>query len=68
MPERNMNTMLVSTARSGVGLRPANWRLRGARAGSSGSMSGHNSSSISSLGIASCQAKQDRKLTPTQKS
>lgn len=68
MPERNTNTMPVSTARSGVGLRPAYWRLRGARAGRSGSMSDHNSSSISSLGIASCQAKQDRKLTPTQKS
>jgi hypothetical protein len=68
MPERNTNTMPVSTARSGVGLRPANWRLRGARAGSSGSMSDHNSSSISSLGIDSCQAKQDRKLTPSRKS
>jgi len=36
------NTMPVSTARSSVGLRPANWRLRGARAGSSGSISDHN--------------------------
>jgi len=43
MPERNMNTMPVSTARSGVGLRPAYWRLRGARTGSSGSMSDHSS-------------------------
>lgn len=68
MPERNTNTMPVSTARSGVGLRPAYRRLRGARTGRSGSMSDHNSSSISSLGIASCQAKQDRKLTPSRKS
>ncbi|MGF7188594.1 hypothetical protein JOE11_001630 [Robbsia andropogonis] len=41
--------------------------MRGARAGRSGSMSGHNSSSMSSLGIASCQAKQDNKLTPSRK-
>ena len=68
MPERSTNTMPVRTARSGVGFRPAYWRLRDARAGSSGSMSDHNSSSISSLGIASCQAKQDRKLTPSRKS
>jgi hypothetical protein len=68
MPERSTNTMPVSTARSGVGLRPAYCRLRGARAGRSGSMSDHSSSSMSSLGIASCQAKQDRKLTPSQKS
>jgi len=68
MPERNTNTMPVSTARSGVGLRPAYWRLRDVRAGSNGSMSDHNSSSISSLGIASRQAKQDRKLTPSRKS
>jgi hypothetical protein len=68
IPERSTNTMPVKTARSGVGLRPAYRRLRGARAGSSGSMSDHNSSSISSLGIASCQAKQDTKLTPTRKS
>jgi hypothetical protein len=32
MPERSANTMAVSTARSGVGLRPAYRRLRGARA------------------------------------
>src|ERR1700677_278789 len=68
MPERSTNTMPVSTARSGVGLRPAYWRLRGARAGRIGSISDHNSSSMSSLGIASCQAKQDKKLTPSQKS
>jgi hypothetical protein len=68
MPERSTNTMPVSTARSGIGLRPAHWRLRGARAGRSGSMSVHNSSSMSTLGIASCQAKQGKKLTPNQKS
>jgi hypothetical protein len=68
MPERSTKTMPVSTARSGIGLRPAYCRLRGARAGRSGSMSDHSSSSMSSLGIASCQAKQDRKLTPSEKS
>ncbi len=68
IPERSTNTMPVSTARSGVGLRPAYRRLRGARTGSNGSMSDHSSSSISSLGIASCQAKQDRKLTPARRS
>jgi hypothetical protein len=41
--------------------------LRGARAGRSGSMSDHNSSSISSLGIASSR-EENRKLTPDQKS
>lgn len=68
MPERSTNTMPVSTARSGVGLRPAYWRLRGARTGSRGPMSDHNSSSMSSFGIASCRAKQDTKLTPTRES
>ena len=68
IPERKTNTMPVSTARSAMGLRPANWRLRGKRSGKSGSISDHNSSSMSSLGIASCQAKQDMKLTPTRKS
>jgi hypothetical protein len=68
MPERSTNTMPVRTARSGVGLRPAYRRLRGARTGSNGSMSDHSSSSMSSLGIASCRTKQDRKLTPTGKS
>jgi hypothetical protein len=42
--------------------------LRDARTGSNGSISDHSSSSMSSLGIASCQAKQDRKLTPSGKS
>jgi hypothetical protein len=68
MPERNTNTMPVSTARSGVGLRPAYRRLRGARVGNSGSMSNHSSSSMSSLAMASCRTKQDRKLTPSRKS
>ena len=53
MPERSTNTMPVSTARSGIGLRPAYRRLRDARTGSNGSMSDHSSSSMSSLGIAS---------------
>jgi hypothetical protein len=54
-PARSTNTMPVSTARSGIGLRPAYRRLRGAASGSSGSISAHNWSSISSLGMASCQ-------------
>lgn len=66
IPERKTNTMPVSTARSGIGLRPAYWRLRGFRTGRSGSMSDHNSSSTSSLGIASRQEKQDRKLTSSR--
>lgn len=68
IPERKTNTMPVSTARSGIGLRPAYWRLRGARTGRSGPMSGHNSSSTSSLGIASRQEKQDRKSTSSRES
>lgn len=68
MPERSTNMMPVSTARSGVGLRPAYWRLRGVLAGSNGSMRDHSSSSMSSLAIASCRTKQDRKLTPSGKS
>jgi hypothetical protein len=67
MPARRTNTMPVSTAQSGVGFRPAYWRLRGARAGRSGSMSDHNASSTSCLGIASCQAKQDKKLHQVRK-
>ena len=68
VPERSTYTMPVSTARSGIGLRPAYRRLRDARTGSNGSISDHSSSSMSSLGIASCQAKQGRKLTPSGKS
>lgn len=68
MPERSTNTMPVSTARSGVGLRPAYRRFRDARFGSKGSMSDHSSSSISSWCIASCQVNQVRKLTPSGKS
>jgi MlaC protein len=68
VPERSTCTMPVSTAPSGIGLRPAYRRLRGARTGSNGSISDQCSSSMSSLGIASCQAKQDRKLAPSGKS
>jgi hypothetical protein len=67
IPERKPNTIPVSTARSEMGLRPTYWQLRGKSLGKSGSISDHNSSSINSLGIASCQAKQDMKLTPTRK-
>jgi hypothetical protein len=42
--------------------------LRGVLAGSNGSMRDHSSSSMSSLAIASCRTKQDRKLTPSGKS
>src|SRR5450830_902200 len=62
IPERSTNTIPVSIAR------PAYCRLRGTCSGSSGSINDHNWSSMSSLGIASCQTKQDRKLTSNQKS
>jgi DNA-binding transcriptional LysR family regulator len=59
MPERSTNTMPVSTARAGVGLRPACWRLRGARTGSSGWMSDHGSSSTSSPGRVTSLLRQN---------
>ena len=46
MPLRSTNRIPVSTARSGIGFRPAYWRLRGRRFGSSGSIRAHKSSSI----------------------
>jgi hypothetical protein len=45
MPLRSTNKMPVTTARSGIGLRPACWRFRGRRLGSSGSIRVHKSSS-----------------------
>jgi hypothetical protein len=50
MPLRSTNKMPVSTARSGIGVRPAYRRLRGRRFGSSGSIRLHKSSSMSGLG------------------
>jgi hypothetical protein len=47
MPLRSTNRMPVSTARSGIGLRPACWRLRGRRFGNRGSIRVHRSSSMS---------------------
>ena len=47
MPLRSTNRMPVSTARSGIGFRPACWRLRGRRFGSKGSIRVHKSSSTS---------------------
>ena len=47
MPLRSTNRMPVNTARSGIGVRPACWRLRGRRLGNSGAIRVHNSSSIS---------------------
>ena len=46
IPLRSTNRMPVKTARSGRGFRPACFRLRGRRFGSSGSIRAHNSSSI----------------------
>ena len=46
MPLRSTNRMPVSTARSGIGFRPAYRRLRRRRFGSSGSIRLHKSSSI----------------------
>ena len=47
MPLRSTNRIPVNTARSGIGFRPACWRLRGRRLGSSGSIRVHKSSSTS---------------------
>ena len=47
MPLRSTNKIPVSAARSGIGFRPACWRLRGRRFGSSGSIRVHKSSSTS---------------------
>ncbi len=47
MPLRSTKRIPVSTARSGIGLRPACWRLRDRRLGKSGSICVHKSSSIS---------------------
>jgi hypothetical protein len=46
MPLRSTNRIPVSTARSGIGFRPACWRLRRLRFGSKGSIRVHKSSSI----------------------
>jgi hypothetical protein len=49
IPLRSTNRMPVSTARSGIGARPAYCRLRRRRWGKSGSIRFHNASSSSSL-------------------
>ena len=46
IPLRSTNSIPVSTARSGMGVRPAYCRLRGRRFGSSGSIRVHHASSI----------------------
>ena len=51
MPLRSTNRIPVSTARSGIGLRPAYRRLRRRRFGSSGSIRLHKSSSIKAWGM-----------------
>jgi hypothetical protein len=47
MPLRSTKRIPVSTARSGIGLRPACWRFRDRRLGKSGSICVHKSSSMS---------------------
>jgi len=47
MPLRSTKRIPVSTARSGIGRRPACWRLRGRRLGKSGSIRVHKPSSMS---------------------
>ena len=47
MPLRSTNRIPVNTARSGIGRRPACWRLRGRRLGNRGSIRVHKSSSTS---------------------
>ena len=49
IPLRSTNRIPVSTARSGIGLRPAYWRSRRRRFGNSGSSRIHKSSSIKAL-------------------
>lgn len=51
IPVRRTKRIPVSTARSGIGVRPAYWRLRGLRLGSNGSMRVHNSSSIAKVAM-----------------
>ena len=51
IPLRSTNRIPVSTARSGIGLRPAYWRSRRRRFGKSGSIRIHKSSSIRALGM-----------------
>jgi hypothetical protein len=51
-PLRSTKMMPVSTARSGIGARPAYRRFRGRRFGSRGSIRFHNASSIKVFGIA----------------
>ena len=50
-PLRSTNRIPVRTARSGIGARPAYWRLRGRRFGSNGSIRVHKSSSIKAWGM-----------------
>jgi hypothetical protein len=47
MPLRSTKRIPVSTARSGIGFRPAYWRWRGRRLGKRGSIRVHKSSSMS---------------------
>ena len=51
IPLRSTNKIPVSAARSGIGLRPAYWRLRRRRFGKSGSIRFHKASSISGLAM-----------------
>jgi hypothetical protein len=50
-PLRSTNRIPVRTARSGIGARPAYWRLRRRRFGSRGSIRVHKSSSIKAWGM-----------------
>ena len=50
-PLRSTKRMPVSAARSGIGFRPAYWRFRARRFGSSGSISAHRSSSIANVAM-----------------
>jgi hypothetical protein len=51
MPLRSTKRIPVSTARSGIGARPAYWRLRARRFGKSGSIRLHNASSSKGCGM-----------------
>ncbi len=51
MPLRSTKRMPVSTARSGIGARPAYWRLRARRVGKSGAIRVHKASSSKGCGM-----------------
>ena len=68
MPLRSTNRMPVSTARSGIGRRPAYRRLRGRRFGNNGSSRAHRPSSISGVAMSDHLPSVRRKYQVTDQS